>query len=220
MSRSATSKLPPLAYHILSPHPGPINCTTFPATKFIADDPAHPLYLKTQRRLALCDRNAFHFRVHCPFDISKKAVIRNTVKKTFEKAFVRELERGGWAPDGKVLKERDGRKDGLTGACLVNIVKDSKRVLQASREDVRSEMARLVDEIAERRAQRQPRPIPESWISSTAKRQGGQWGGRTRSGQEESAKTYKIHSARRLSDVNHGVQAGNMVRFVSDAGPS
>ncbi|SMR53274.1 unnamed protein product [Zymoseptoria tritici ST99CH_3D1] len=219
MSRSATSKLPSLAYHILSPHPGPINCTTFPATKFIADDPAHPLYLKTQRRLALFDRNAFHFRVHCPFDISKKAVIRNTVKKTFEKAFVRELERGGWAPDGKVLKGKDARKDGLSGACLVNIVKDSKRVLQASREDVRREMARLVDEIAERRVQWQPRPVAESW-TSTGQRQGEQRGGRTRLGQEESAKMYKIHSGRRLSDVKDGVQAGNMVRFVSDAGPS
>ncbi|KJX97667.1 hypothetical protein TI39_contig474g00002 [Zymoseptoria brevis] len=219
MSRSATSKLPPLVYHILSPHPGPINCTTFPATKFIVDDPAHPLYLKTQRRLALFDRTAFHFRVHCPFDISKKAVIRNTVKKTFEKAFVKELERGGWAPDGRVLEERDGRKDSLSGACFINIVKDSKRVLQASREYVRREMARLVGEVAERRVQRQPRSALEGW-RSTETRHGEQRRGRTRLGQEELAKTYKFHAGRRLSDLKDGVQAGNMVRFVADADPS
>lgn len=126
-----------------------VNCTTFVTTKVIASEPSHPLCIKTRRKLAAFDPQGFYWRVNCPNDISKKAVVRNTCKGEFKKAFVWALAEAGWGKDGMPL-DPDGKQKRLTGAVLLSIVKDPARVLTAEKEAMRRDAGDVVKKLAAR----------------------------------------------------------------------
>lgn len=151
----ASSRPGPLLHSILDRLPlRPLNCTTFATTKLIAGDVSHPLHIRTQRRLEIFDPQGFYWRVSCPTDISKKAVIRNTCTGEFKKAFIWALAEAGFNKYGKPL-DRQSKKERLTGAVLLAIVKDPERVLTAKKADVRRDAAKIVRNIIAR----QDRPI-------------------------------------------------------------
>lgn len=123
-----------------------LNCTTFGTTRVMASDKSHPLHIKTHRKLAAFDPQGFYWRVNCNVDMSKKAIVRNSCKKNFKKAFVWALAEAGWGPDGRPLDpEKQERR--LTGAVLLSIVTDPKLVLTAKREDLRREAGEAVRKI-------------------------------------------------------------------------
>lgn len=129
-----------------------VNCTTFVTTKVIAREPSHPLCIKTRRKLAAFDPQGFYWRVNCPTDISKKAIVRNTCKGEFKKAFVWALAEAGWGKDGMPL-DPDGTQKRLTGAVLLSIVKDPARVLTAKKEAMRRDAGDVVKKLAARQGQ-------------------------------------------------------------------
>jgi hypothetical protein len=179
MSKPNNAKLAPIASYIFNPSPGPMNCTTFTATRTMVEDRSHPLHIRTQRQLAQFDTNSFHFRVHCPIDISKKAVIRDTVKQRFKSALVTELVQRGWAANGEVLEseKKYGSKSGLKGAFLLNIAKDPKRVLQASKEEIRIEVSRMVGSlVAKQRTGASTRTRSHEWNATQYRSSGGSLG--------------------------------------------
>lgn len=113
-------------------------------TQQIASDPAHPLHIRTQRRLTAFDPNKLHWTVKAPVDLSKKAIVRNWAVRRVKEAFRLELENSGWTKDGQVLGENV--KEGLKGALCVYLGKDAM-VVMASWDDVRKECAWLVQKI-------------------------------------------------------------------------
>jgi len=140
----------PLIHAIIDRPPiRPINCTTFVTTKVIAGDPAHPLNIKIGRKLAAFDPQGFYWRVNCSIDISKKAIVRNTCKGNFKKAFAWALAAKGWGEDGRPL-DPNSRTRRLTGAVLLIVAKDPARVLTAKQEDMRRDALDIVKKLAAR----------------------------------------------------------------------
>ena len=121
------------------PFPGPLNCTSFPSTRDFAADPSHPFHIRTLRRLEDFDATKLHWRVQCPVDVSKKAYVRGVVGRKWRNAFRRALvgEEGGpkgledGAHEGGSVAVRS-KYEGLSGALLVLLAKDSKKILTAS----------------------------------------------------------------------------------------
>ncbi|CZT25321.1 uncharacterized protein RCC_11049 [Ramularia collo-cygni] len=169
----------------------PVNCTTFVATKVIASDECHPLHIKTRRRLAAFDPQGFYWRVNCPIDISKKAVVRNACKGEFKKAFTRALAEAGLGGDGRPL-DPAGKQQRLTGAVLLSIVKDPARVLTATKADLRRETGELVKKLLAKQEQpthrnpwrrnEQPERGPRRPERDVAGTVPGRWNGRSRYG--------------------------------------
>lgn len=130
----------------------PVNCTTFVTTKVMASEISHPLHIKTQRKIANFDPQGFYWRVNCPNDISRKAVVRNVCKGEFKKAFVWALAEAGWGKDGRPL-DPGSKKGRLTGAVLMNIPKDPERVLKAKKADLRRDAGDVVRKIMAKQEQ-------------------------------------------------------------------
>lgn len=154
-----------------------VNCTTFTTTKVIAGDVAHPLNIKIRRKLAAFDPQGFYWRVNCPQEISKKAVVRNTCKGDFKKAFEWALAEAGWDKDGKPL-DSNGTQERLTGAVLLSISKDPTRVLTAKKEDLRRDAGDVVKKLAARQDKPTFRSSPRAWERpprNTREPEKGQW---------------------------------------------
>lgn len=125
-------------YFIHEPQPKPINCTTYPATRSILSDPSHPLHIRTQRRIAAFDPHALHWNVIVPLDVSKKAVVRNWVRRRVGEAFK------------KILREQgEGRR--VQGAVSMRVRPEMAAVaMTATGEDVEREVERVVGAIVSR----------------------------------------------------------------------
>ncbi|KAF2160139.1 hypothetical protein M409DRAFT_29434 [Zasmidium cellare ATCC 36951] len=137
-----------LLRYLYDPYPNAINYTTFASTRAIAEDPYHPYHIRTRRRLEAFDPSKLHWRVHVPMDVSKKSAIRNWAKKRVRRAIERELERGGFETDGGVKDGGEG--EGMRGALLVILSKDPKAALPFTDEQVKGDVATLLESVRER----------------------------------------------------------------------
>ncbi|KAK4569577.1 hypothetical protein LTR86_003340 [Recurvomyces mirabilis] len=152
---------------VYEPRPGPINCTTLFPTREFADDPSHPLHIRTKRKLAAFDKDKFHWRVQCPVDLSKRAFVRSWAAKRVGKELRRKIGEalGRGQGDGLVLGGGEGEggggregsrdaaaaaaeREGWRGALLVILTKD-KISLTASEAEVRQSVEWLLERVRE-----------------------------------------------------------------------
>lgn len=103
-------------------------------TRDFASDPSHPFHIRTRRRLADFDPKAFHWRVQCPVDVSKKAFIRNWAVRRVRRAVREELAGRGLGAEGA------GEEGKCGGALLIVLNRTGERTLTAKWEDVRREV--------------------------------------------------------------------------------
>lgn len=161
----------PLLSFSFDPIPKAINCTTFQSTRDIAKDPSHPFHIRTRRRLESFDPTKLHWRVHVPYDVSKKSAIRNWAKKKIKRAFVNELKGLGSELDGSVReKEEDGseghemgkaleKKQGVKGALLMILPSNPQEALTFTDEDAQRGVSFVLRKILEKqRGEQDPRP--------------------------------------------------------------
>lgn len=124
---NAATQRKPLMSTVFQMHPKAINCTTFTATTIFAQDEYHPLHIRTHRRLAAFDPSKFHWRIHVPFDVSKRSAVRNWVQRRIKAAFLKELKLRGLKKDGAF---RDGTGQAMSGALLVIMAKSPELALE------------------------------------------------------------------------------------------
>lgn len=124
---NAPAQRKPLMSTVFQLNPKAINCTTFTATTIFAQDEHHPLHIRTHRRLAAFDPSKFHWRIHVPFDVSKRSSVRNWVQRRIKAAFLKELKLRGLKKDGAF---RDGTGQAMSGALLVIMAKSPELALE------------------------------------------------------------------------------------------
>ncbi|TKA76720.1 hypothetical protein B0A55_03948 [Friedmanniomyces simplex] len=158
-------------------HPKPINCTTFATTKDVANDPSHPFYIRTQRRLRAFNTGKLHWRVQCSVDVSKRGFVRSWAVKRVQGAIARRLgtqegkreESDGAGDDagqestsvrGPTVDVARGEGDharpnalGLSGALLIFLPKDSKLALTATKAQVEESAEWVLKEVTRLQAE-------------------------------------------------------------------
>ena len=140
-----------MLHYKFEPNPKPLNCCTYSSTKSFAEEPDHPLHIRTRRRLAAFNPNILHWTVKCPLELSKKAVVRNWSVRRVKEAFKEELRKGGWDKEGKATAV-DEEKVALKGALCIHLNKN-KRVVEASGEEVRTQCSWVLRKVVEAQGQ-------------------------------------------------------------------
>ncbi|KAF1348617.1 hypothetical protein BDV97DRAFT_399185 [Delphinella strobiligena] len=128
------------------PNPNAINCTTFPSTRTILADHAHPLYKPFKRRISAWDPTKLVWASRCPSSLSRKRTVRMWVMKRIREAFLAELKHNGFDRTGTRASLSDPSAQPkaprqLSGALCI-VAKQS--VLTAPFDEIRHGCSRLL----------------------------------------------------------------------------
>lgn len=157
--------------YIFEPNPKPLNCAVYATTRAIAEDPAHPFHIRTTHRLKAFDASKLHWNVKCPYDMSKKAVVRNWAAKRVKVAFREVMAKRGWAKDGARLDQagpkevQEEMRIPLKGAMVINLNKD-RSILTASIEEVRRQCELVLSGVVARQGLERKNSRPHQRLTS------------------------------------------------------
>ncbi|KAF4549937.1 Hypothetical protein D9617_19g102420 [Elsinoe fawcettii] len=113
-------------------------------------DKYHPLTIPAKRQLEKWKTQSFKWNISVPTAVSKRAVVRNWVKRRLQTAIKEALRERGWGSNGEVLKE-GGKK--LEGA-LVLIAE--QHLVTASWEDVKTRVENMLDSVVKKQKWNSP----------------------------------------------------------------
>ncbi|KAF2227225.1 hypothetical protein BDZ85DRAFT_253924 [Elsinoe ampelina] len=84
-------------------------------TRNVAMDIYHPLNIFATRRLDDWSLQSFKWNIRVDISVSKKAVVRNWVRRRVQAAMRERLEARGWGVNGEVLAAKNPQDEGMSG---------------------------------------------------------------------------------------------------------
>ncbi|PSK33536.1 hypothetical protein B9Z65_7423 [Elsinoe australis] len=163
---STKAPVSPLQFRFLPPPLPPINPATPIFTRNAALDMKHPMNLLAWRRVEAWKQNAFNWNVTVSLGVSKKAVVRNWLRRRVQAAMREGLKARGRGLNGEVLagsgdgkggetglgieEGEEGRKRGVAGERDLQgalLIVGDKSLITDRMETVRAKIERVLDQV-------------------------------------------------------------------------